>query len=48
MFLPELRFRFFMDDMKLFQKGISMDLLEKTRNLDELLKVEMDKVRRKG
>ena len=38
----QLRLRL-LDDMKLFQKGISMDLLERPRNLYELLKFEMEK-----
>ena len=40
----ELRVRVCVDDMKLFLKGESFDLLEKTRRLYELLNKEMDKV----
>ena len=40
----ESRIRGHVDDMKLSQKGISCDFPERTRNLYEMLKVEMGKV----
>ena len=41
MFFSELRVRVYVDDMKLSQKPISCDLLERNWHLYELLKVEM-------
>ena len=42
--LLELKNRVDADDMKLFMKGISIDLSEGTRNFHDLLKVEIQKV----
>ena len=40
-FLPGLRSRVRVDARKQSQQGISCDLLERTRNLNEMLNVEM-------
>ena len=42
--LSELRIRVYVDYMNLFQKEISIDLLERNTNVHELLKVYMEKV----